>query len=75
MKTNKQTKFVFQKYEIAKLNKGKIIGGTGNNNGDPDTTTDTSSKCSTKPDCPKQPQQPEPFDPFDPGNQTDNHYN
>ncbi|WP_130734281.1 hypothetical protein [Flavobacterium sp. J27] len=55
----------FEKYEIAKLKKGKIYGGTGTTNGDPDTTTDTSRKCSTKPGCPVDPN-PDPIDPIDP---------
>lgn len=66
METNKENKFSFEKFEIAKLKKIRIKGGTGTTNGDPDTTTDTSNKCSTKPGCPKNPNQPDPIDPIDP---------
>lgn len=76
MKTNKQTKFAFQKYEIAKLKKGKIIGGTGNNNGDPDTGTKTSDNCSKKPGCKNDPNDPNnTFDPYDPNNDPDTNIN
>ncbi|WP_445455706.1 hypothetical protein [Flavobacterium sp. HNIBRBA15423] len=73
MKTSKQTKFLFEKYEIAKFKKIKIVGGTGTTNGDPDpdTGTKTSENCSTKPGCQRDPNDPDPINPFDPDPNTE----
>ena len=65
MNKNKNEKFSFEKFEIAKLKKTNIIGGTGVG-GDPDTGTKTSDNCSTKPWCKDNPNNPDPNNPFDP---------
>lgn len=71
METNKEIKFSFEKFEIAKFKKIRIKGGDGTG-GDPDTTTNTSDNCSTFSWCKNNPNNPnnpnDPFDPFDPSN-------